>query len=257
MKTANHSAQRQTGIISPRGLEIIAAALLLLYVLAVVVSIFARLSVTEDVTGTTTVTDAYGGRTQVTTWGLNPEGAIAGQAAALVGAFILTAAAAATVRLFAPGDSLLAQAGAFMLLGAAFFTGVSAMIGWILFREYMVSLDVPGPLTSLEGLNLLRTHFEPLRALLGKVSFTFAGLGIMAYGGLIAGSGVLPRWLGWLGLAAGLSMFFIWFENTGPLHRAGGGAYLLCLTLWAGRLLIKGTRPTEPTYSHSEETTNA
>ena len=50
----------------------------------------------------------------------------------------------------------------------------------------------------------------PILVLSEKVGLTFAVLGALAYGGLVAWTGSLPRWLGWLGIASGLLLLLTW-----------------------------------------------
>ena len=82
---------------------------------------------------------------------------------------------------------------------------------------------------------------ESARQAFGRIGFTLSALGVIALGILIAWSGTLPRWLGWLGIAAGVSMFFIWVEAATTIHRLGGAGYLLWLAIMGGWLVVRGT----------------
>ena len=257
MKSGELDSRQTGGLLPARAVEIVAGLLLALYVLAVVVSIVARLSVTDDVVVTFQQTDGIGELHDVSRRGTAPGWDAATYVATLAGSFLLAAAAAFTYRALGRREPALAITGSMMFLGAAFFAGASAIIGLTLAQDFYSPAADEIRLTSLDWLYLMESALEPLRALFGEVSFTFSALGSLAYGGLLAGSRGGARWLnrlGWLGIAAGLLMFFIWFEDSGALHRAGGGAYLLWLALLALRLLIKGTSSSTQQPPITEET---
>ena len=263
MKSGDFSHSPETGLLAPRAVEVIAALLMALYVIAVLASIYTRLAVTDDVVITSRVVGDNGGNTSFSKRGTDPVWDLAPHATNIVSGFLLVAAAAFLYRVYRGHEPALALAGSLMFLGAACFAAMAGVIGWVLAQEYQSPLgyvgvlEDKGILTSRDGLFLLESFLEPARALTGKVGFTFAALAIVAYGGLIAWSGAAPRWLGWLGVVAGLLMFFIWVETdtaiglfftwvkvAEALHRIGGGLYLVCLALLAGWLLIRGTSET-------------
>ena len=228
--------------LSRRNIQRAAAVLLLLYVLATTVAIVARLSAPGGLMLITPISDAAGEPGgEWARFGLDRPWYDASHGANLAGSFLLVAAAAISYRVFRDKEPTLALTGASMFLGAAFFTGAAAIFLMALGQGYYAPISSEDTITARDGLHLLQALLEPLRALSGRVAFTFAALGSLAYGGLIAWNGSLPRWLGWLGLAAGLLMFFIWREEAAALHRLGGGAYLLWLTLLAGWLFFRGT----------------
>ena len=249
MKTAHRSEHRPASRLTRRGTEIAFALLLLLYVLAVALSIAARLSVADNVTATGPAAGPDG-LVALSGLALNQEWALVQYGATLAGAFLLTALSALAYRLFRVYDPTLALAGAFMFLGAAFFSGLSAIAGLVLAQGYALAVGSEAQLTSLNTLYLMSNTVEPLRALAGMVSFTFSGLALLILGGLTAWSGALPRWLGGLGILTGALMFFMWYADAAVLHRLGGAAYLLWLTLLAGWLLFRGTAITEVEESY-------
>ena len=232
MASVNPSPRQNTGILSRRAAEHAAALLLLLYILAVAVSVAARVSSGVD------QETAAASRLMLAA---NAGWAIASYTAGLIAAFTLTILAAILYRIFRPGNPTLALITAFVLLGAAFFGGLAAVNGLALALEHSGG---PPPqsvyLSTDNGLAAYAT-LEPLRALAGRVSFTFAGLGLLALGGLMALTAALPRWLGWVGIISGALMFFIWYDGAATLHRLGGGLYLLWLLIVAGWLLFRGT----------------
>ncbi|MYC31210.1 MAG: hypothetical protein F4X65_14160 [Chloroflexi bacterium] len=225
-------------ISSTRGEELATGLLLLLYTISVIVSIFARLSVTGDVV----ITMPVEVETNLTRRGTEPVWQYTSYAATLAGAFILAIAAALASRAFWSGSPSLALAGAFMFLGASFFGGLSALVGLVLSQGFYGPLGPGAILTSQEGFALLEAFLEPVRSLAGNTAFTFAALGTICFGSLIALRGAVPRWLGWFGVASGFLMFFIWLEDGAFLHRLGGGAYLVWLLLLGVMLISRGTR---------------
>ena len=237
MKGMSRFSPRLAAVSSARTEEIAAGLLLFLYAISVIVSIFARMSVTWDVVTTMSV-DL---ESNLTRRGTDETWQHITYAATLASAFLLAIAAAPACRVFKSASSPLALTGAFMFLGAAFFAGLSAILGLALAQGFYGPLGPEGMLTSQEGFELKEALLEPLRSLAGNTSFTFAALGAIFFGGQIALNGSLPRWLGWLGIAAGLLMFFIWLEDGALMHRLGGGAYLVWLILLAATLVFRGT----------------
>ena len=246
IKANQESRPRPAEILSQRVVERVAAALLILYVLASIVPIVVRMASGTPVDILLPIRDGTEPemfalshlRTMI--WLNNPL-YIASQTANLISSFILVSMSAVSYQVFQHHDRTLALMGAFMFLGAAFFTGLSAVGGLALAQEYGGPLPAQAPLIRAHSLLSTYNAIEPLRALAGRVGFTFAALGLLALSGLIAWSGALPRWLGWLGIVAGVLMFFIWNPDAAALHRIGGGAYLLWLLLLAGWLLFRGT----------------
>ena len=212
--------------------------LLLCYAISVIVSIFARMSVTSDLV--VTMTSEL--EADLTRRGTDIGWQHITYGATLASAFLLAIAAAPACRVFRAGSHSLALTGAFMFLGASFFAALSALFGVVLAQGFSGPLGPEAVLTSQEGFDLKEAFFEPLRSLAGNASFTFAALGAICFGILIALNGTVPRWLGWLGVASGLLMFFIWLEDGALLHRLGGGAYLVWLILLAGTLIFRGTK---------------
>lgn len=225
-------------ISSARLEEVAAGVFLLFYAIAVMVSIYARMSVTWDVVTTVPVEL----ESSLTRRGTDEVWQQITYAATLVGAFLLAIAAALACRVFASSSPSLALTGAFMFLGASFFAGLSALVGLALSQGFYGPHGPEAILTSREGFELKEAFLEPLRSLAGNTSFTFAALGALGFGSLIALHGAVPRLLGWPGIASGFLMFFIWLEDGALLHRLGGGAYLVWLILLAATLIFRGTR---------------
>lgn len=234
MAIADQSPRQYKGILSRRRREAerFAAILLILYTLAVAVSVAARV-----VSGVDQEMAAESVRMLAVNYGW----AVAAYTAGLIAALTLTILAALIGQISQPYDPTLAGISAFALLGAACFGGLGAINGLALASAYGGGL--PAQAGYLPGDGGLATYMalEPLRALAGQVGFTFSGLALLSLGGLLALTGALPRWLGGLGLLVGALMFFIWYDDAAILHRIGGGLYLLWLLLIAGGLLFRGT----------------
>ena len=154
----------------------------------------------------------------------------------LMANFLLVALAAGLYSTFAVHQVQLARVGACLLLAAAVISLGSSAAGLAVARlAQEFSAEGGGGLAGAQGVELLREA-------LGRTGFTLAALGVITLGALMAWSGTLPRWLGWLGIAAGISMFFIWVEAATTIHRLGGAGYLLWLAIVGGVLVVRGTQ---------------
>lgn len=212
MATVDQSHSQPIGILSRRAADRAAAGFLILYVLTVIASVAARIASGADSANPVAQISA------------NYLPYVINQSANLIAAFLLTALAAILYQLFRPLSAALALLTALMLLGAAVFAALGSVAGLTIAQ-------------SAENYPVI----EPWRALAGKVSFTFAGLSLLALSGLISWRGTPCRWLGLWGLPVGILMFFIWYPDASLLHRLSGGLYLLWLAAVAGWLLFRGT----------------
>lgn len=157
----------------------------------------------------------------------------------LVANSLLVVLAAGLYSIFAINQVHLARVGACLLLGAAIVSLMSSGAGLAvaaLIQEFTGEQLRPGSALSST------LAVESIREAFGRIGFTLSALGVIALGALIAWSGTLPRWLGWLGIAAGISMFFIWVETATTIHRLGGAGYLLWLAIMGEWLVVRGTR---------------
>ncbi len=157
----------------------------------------------------------------------------------IVANLLLVVLAAGLYSIFAVHQVPLARVGEVLLLSAAIVSLMSSGSGLAvvsLIQEFSGEQLRPGSvLGSTQAV-------ESIRAAFGRIGFTLSALGVIALGTLIAWSGTLPKWLGWLGIAAGVSMFFIWVEAATTIHRLGGAGYLLWLAIMGGWLVVRGTR---------------
>ena len=172
---------------------------------------------------------------------------------------LMVAAAAIASRLFSAYEPTLALIGSFMIVGAALFAGLFAIAGLILAQGYIGPVVVHDGTEEVLGSRELHDVLVPILVLSEKIWLTFASLGGIAYGALIAWTRAIPRWLGWVGIAAALFLLLVWVESIGLMtmhwttpsliwlptnnHMGlwGGSAYLIWLLLSAVRLITKGT----------------
>ena len=235
MATADQSPRQYKGILSRRRREAerFAAILLILYTLAVAVSVAARVvsGVDQEMAGLM--------------FAINYGWVVASYTAGLVAAFLTLMAAGLIGPIFGPYAPILAKISVYALLGAALFGGLGALNGLVLAVSDLLLARGGPPFQAIylsdDGGLASYIVLEPMRVLAGKVGFTFSGLVLLSLGGLMVLTGTLPRWLGGLGLLVGALMFFIWYDDAAILHRIGGGLYLIWLLLVAGGLLFRGT----------------
>ena len=246
------------GKISRRGLEIADGALLLLYIIAILISINARLSATDDRVLRVPISDQSGESWEFQSYGDRADQFIR-YGAKLFAAVLIVAISALAYRVFAPYQPTLALVGTFMLLSSAVFACIAAMLGLILGEGFIGPIVTQGDFQYIEGLTDFFNALVPILVLSEKVGLTFAALGALAYGGLVAWTGALPRWLGWLGMAAGLLLLLtreesiglmpldrgspglVWIPTRSVLNQLVGGPCLAWLLLSAGWLTARGT----------------
>ena len=263
------------GKISRRGLEIAAGALLLLYIFAIFTSISARLSATDDLMVRVPFSD-QSGESWAFRSGVDRADEFRRYGAKLFAGVLIMAISALAYRVFAPYEPTLALVGTLMLLSSAVFACIAAMLGLILEQGFIGPIVTQGNFQDIEGLTDFYNALVPILVLSEKVWLTFAALGALAYGGLVAWTGALPRWLGWLGIASGLLLLLTWEESIGlmqmdrgrpnlvwiptrsVLNQLVGGPCLVWLLLSAGWLIARGTiRPSRGKDAPEMEKTDA
>lgn len=210
---------RPGGKIPRRGLEIAVGALLLLYVAAILVSVNARMSATEDLVLRLPVTHQGEEEIEFETHGDRADQFIR-YGARLLSGILMVAISALAYRIFAPYEPTLALAGTLFLSVSAVFACLAAMTGLALGQGFTGQVLSEGGFREIDGAREFYTALVPLLVLSEKIWLTFAALGAVAYGGLVAWEGSLPRWLGLLGIASGLFLLVAWAESIGrmPLH---------------------------------------
>ncbi len=236
---------RKGPVFSDRAAERAAAVLVISYLLTQTAAIAARVA---------SGADQETAELSVAMIRLNADWYAANQWFSLAAAFSLCALTPALYHLFSRRDRMLALWGAAMLWSAGMCSTLAALTGLALTQEYggLAAAAQTRP-AGTELAMAAYASLEPLRQSAGRAAFTFAALALLAHAVLLIWHGMLPRWLGWAGAGVSLLMAFIWVESAAALHRLGGGAYLLWLTLLAGWLLFRGTRDaTPPTRDEGE-----
>ncbi len=238
MTNPKKAGPQRAVVLSRRSTERTVAVLLGLYALALLVMIISRVS---------SGADQSTAEESIRMIGVNSGWYVGIPLAALTAGFLLVAVAAVSYRVFRIWEPTLALLGSLLFLSAAGAVCLGAIGGLTLAQEYGGAFPAQAPPALVESVVGTYTAIEPLRALAGRVGFTFAGLGLLTWSGLITFTGAAPRWFGWLGLPVGAVMFFIWVPDASAMHRIGGIAYILWLTLLAGWLFVRGTteRPQE------------
>ena len=210
------------------------AALLLLYCLAQTITIVTRIA---------SGTDQPEATVSMALINLNAGWYLASKIANMVAAGLLLAAGALIYEVYRGygrvwallAGTFLAVAGVMWLLSSAAGLALAEIYGG-------QNVGQESVLTSL-GPQLSYYAIEPVRAIVGRVGFTAAALGVALLGTLIAVAGPHPRWLGWVGWAVALAMLFIWDHDAALMHRIGGIGLLAWFTALAAILLVKGVAP--------------
>ena len=104
--------------------------------------------------------------------------------ARLIAGILIVAIAAVAYRTFAHHESGPALVGALLLLAAAVFACVAAMIGLVLGQGFIWRVVTLGDIQELEGSTEFYYGLTPILVLSEKVWLTFAPLGTVAYSGL-------------------------------------------------------------------------
>ena len=118
----------------------------------------------------------------------------AGIALNFLSSVILVAAATALYVTFRPHERALAMFGSFVFLAAGVGFMGSAVTGMALFELG----DEFGSASGAQADRLVTTARAVALVDFSSGAFLFLALGLLAFGALIAWSGALPRWLGWL-----------------------------------------------------------
>jgi hypothetical protein len=75
------------------------------------------------------------------------------------------------------------------------------------------------------------------------IAYTLTGISSVILGSLIARTGYLPRFIGWMSITGGLVyMVFGWLDTESLIFSAGRVIFVLSLLLFGSFLLLRGTR---------------
>ena len=190
-QTSHGLNSNRQDVLSHRTSERIAALLLILYSIAQIITIVARIASSTD------QPDALSSIAMISA---NHSWYIASKIANLIAAFLLLAASVFIFQVFRPFDRTLALLTAVLLATAGIFWLHSSLAGMALAETY----GAPLPETAVLSENVRQSAFfaiEPVRAIAGRVGFTAAALG----SGLMERPDSLRRafaplaWLGRLG----------------------------------------------------------
>ena len=171
-----------------------------------------------------------------------------------VSSVLILALAAALYLAFRPFDPALAPVGAVCLVALGFTYILANVAGGVLANIAEEYHPAPAAQIGIPGVNapvlVIARAVTMLQVFAWYVgAFTFLPLSLLAFGAIISRSGALPRWLGWLAIAAGIVMPTLWlsqhpfeieaFYLTGLIGTIGALVWLLA----TGTLLMaRGTR---------------
>jgi hypothetical protein len=231
MNVSAELGEKRAEALSQRALERIAGGLLVVYMAAVIVSVAARVASSAD-------QEPF--RASLQLIGANQGLYLTSLTSNLISSFLLAALAGGLYLTFRLYQWNLALLGAFMFLAAGLIWTVSNISGLALAQLAQEFAAASG--SQADMLMTSARAVELMREFAGKTAFSLAALGLLAFGGLIAWSRAMPRWLGWLAVIVGILTLFIWYDAAPALHRIGGAGYLLWLLLTGGWLLLRGTK---------------
>ena len=172
----------------------------------------------------------------------------------MVAGLLTIAVGAGFYLVFRAKERSLALFGAFWLLAAGVALTVATMSYFALFDLADDFVTASG-LAEADAALSSAMGFGVVGYLAYQTGLTLLGLGLIPVGVLIAWSAPVPRWLGWLGVAGGVVILFMWFLIGGDdlevigivAGIAGGAAILLFLLILGWWLILGGTR--EPSTS--------
>jgi len=217
---------------APRGLERLTGGLLIIYGLLVLATVTTRIGSQSD------QADFFQTAMMIAT---NRDLYLASAVINLISNVLLLALAALLYLTLSRREPALLLVGTCVLVASASVWVVSSAAGLALLS--IIDSHSGEGTVPLQAMAASGPTIELIREVTGKASFTLAALALLAIGAAISWRGMVPRWLGWLAVATGLLMLFIWSDDAALLHRVGGAGYLLWLWLLGGWLLLKGTHP--------------
>jgi hypothetical protein len=104
-------------------------------------------------------------------------------------------------------------------------------------REYMALPDTTNSFLPSLAFNLLITRTNLL-----LVTYNLTGISAIVLGSLIARTGYLPRFIGWMSIIGGLIYIaFEWINPESLVFSAGRVIFVLSLLLFGSYLLLRGT----------------
>jgi hypothetical protein len=231
MNVSVEQGEKRAVVLSQRALERITGGLLIAYMAAVIVSVTARVASNAD-------QESF--RASLQLIAANRELYLTSLVSNLASNFLLIALAVGLYLTFRIYQRYLALLGASMFLAAGLIWMVSNTSGLTLAQLAQEFATASGPLVDMFMTSARAV--ELMWEFAGKTAFTLAALGLLAFGGLIAWSHAVPRWLGWLAIVVSVLIVFVWYDAAAALHRIGGTGYLFWLLFTGGWLLLRGSK---------------
>ena len=142
-------------------------------------------------------------------------------------------------RVFYSHERTLAQFGAFGLAVHGVFVIVvcALLLAQLKFRQEFVATVGPETDAATTAARALALAMNMIRT----STFLFLGLGLVPLGALISSSGAVARWIGWLGIVAGILGFLVVLAALFDVI-VGRGMFLGSVLLMFGFVLILGIR---------------
>ena len=104
-------------------------------------------------------------------------------------------------------------------------------------KEYLSLPDTANSFLPSIAFSLLITRIN-----LQLIAYTLTGISAIVLGSLIARTGYLPRFIGWMSIIGGLIYIaFGWFNTESLVFSAGRVIFVLSLLLFGSYLLLRGT----------------
>lgn len=116
-------------------------------------------------------------------------------------------------------------------------------------KEYLALTETADSFLPALAFNLLMTRVN-----LQLIAYTLTGISAIVLGSLIARTGYLPRFIGWLSIIGGLIyLTFGWFDPENLIFSAGRVIFVLSLLLFGSFLLLRGTVNRKPDINNLPE----
>jgi hypothetical protein len=116
-------------------------------------------------------------------------------------------------------------------------------------KEYQALSDTANSFLPSIAFSLLITRIN-----LQLIAYTLTGISAIVLGSLIARTGYLPRFIGWMSIIGGLIYIaFGWFNTESLVFSAGRVIFVLSLLLFGSYLLLRGTINRKPDINNPQE----
>ena len=164
----------------------------------------------------------------------------------LVASLVALGAAGALLLAFRPHGEALALFGALGFVGLGLtlaITSVGHAAVALMAGEYVEASGTQQADAIIAGVRPVAVASEYA---LFSALWAFLPVGLVSLGALIAWSGALPRWLGWLAVVSGITIPFAWLGNVADAFGLVGIIGVIVGVIWLFytgiRLILRGTR---------------